>query len=165
MTHVKSAFIQIAIIAAANPLHVDEVLRHVDALQIAFETADQPATADAFVLLSEFIQDGRDGFAEMPTILAIADAAAKAEPDSMDRLIMRGRVCAAFMKQREPKTMFAGAIVASALSSWMSITSGPNDAVLTMVQQTIVEIGEGMRDASFASLRDRGAATSWAAAG
>jgi hypothetical protein len=143
MTHMTSTIVQIALLASETA-DKDAVLRYVDAIQMGLEIAKQPATADAFVSLSDFIQDGRDALDNIAEITDIGTRAAHAEPDSLKLLIAEARAGCKRIRVGDAVTLFEISALASAISAWMAVTTTPNTTVMIHAEDAFLDIGRAI---------------------
>jgi len=140
MTSMTTTMIQLAVLAARTD-DVDSVLRHVDAMQIALEMADQTATADALLSLADIIQDDGDAFLRIPEIALLGMKAAEQEPDSLVRLAKKAKAACRHARVGDNATLFEICVMATALSSWMAVTDTPHGLTLIRVEDALLEVG------------------------
>lgn len=151
MTSMTSTMIQIVTIASTTR-DVDALLRHVDSIQIALETAERPVTAEAFVTLSETIQGGGDLFLQVPAIAQVGIEAQEIEPDSLSHLAIKAKKACRHLRSGDARTLFEITVLASGLASWLALVECPHPITLIRVEDALLEIGRCISGAAITRL-------------
>jgi hypothetical protein len=151
MAGMTSTLVQIAA-AASTTTDAQAILRYVDAIQMALEMAEQEKTADAFLSLSELIQDGEDLFAAIPAIAATGMEAEKDEPDSLSQLVRKSKKACRNLRSTDLDVLFEVTVMACGLSSWAAVAKKPNAATLVRVEDALLEMGRAIAGAAITRL-------------